>query len=356
MLQITNLQTKYVNQANLKVKTNQIIALIGDNGSGKSSLAKVICGYYKGYSGEINISPQGIGLLTQNPYLQFIGSTVFDELTYSLEQEGERRERIAEILTNCPFDLERKLSELSGGEAQQLLIYKEMMSSKKALVLDETLSNLDRSAKSKIVSQLKASGKAIILITNNLNDTNYASYVYKLENKQLKLTDNQLVESKLMENQNHVALEFDAYKFKYGLNIVTGASSSGKSRLINKLCFTIKKNISLIPQYPFEAVTELTAAHLLDSKWVAKLKLEKCNLEQNITKLSTGELVKVLIIEALESGNKVIVLDEAIEVLDQASQRIVLDVLEGNFETIIIVSHNEYLFNGRHANVVEVRV
>lgn len=354
MLRITNLTTSLFEDVNLSMDTNQIIAITGNNGSGKSTLAKVIAGYYQPISGSVNLIPEQIGLLTQNPYLQFIGNTVFDELTYSLEQVGADHQQIEMILNNCPFPLDKQLDELSGGEAQRLLIYKELHSNKQLLILDETLSNLDHHSKQDIIDQLSASGKSIILITNNLNDTKHADLIYKLEDKQLSVVADIYLEEQLIANHNPISIEYDGYQFRTGLNIVTGQSAGGKSTLITNLCFEINKDISLIPQYPFEIVTTLDGAHIFESQFASRVNLEQAKFTQNITELSTGELVKVLIVEAVLSGNQTLVLDETIEVLDFKSQTMVLDLITEVFETIIIVSHNKYLFNQRPVNIVEV--
>lgn len=354
MLQITNLTTSLLTDINLTAKAGQIVAITGDNGCGKSTLAKVISGYYQFERGTINLDPSEIGLLTQNPYLQFIGNTVFDELTYSLEQAGASAETIEQILDDCPFELTKNLEQLSGGEAQRLLIYKELQSPKQLLILDETLSNLDAGSKRAIIDDLKASSKAVILITNNLNDTRFADVVYRLLDGELKLSTSAFTEPELLPNLNPVAIEYQGYQFKTGLNIVTGASAGGKTTLITSLCFDQPRNISLIPQYPFEIVTTLDATHVSEVSVASKINLDPSKFEQNITELSTGELVKVLIVEAVLSGNKTLVLDEAIEVLDQASQQLVLDLISEVFETVIIVTHNRYLFNDRQVHIVEV--
>lgn len=354
MLKIDNLTTGLVNNLNLEMTPGEIVAITGDNGSGKSTLAKVIAGYYNCESGTINLKLNEIGLLTQNPFLQFIGNTVFDELTFSLEQEGASREQINTILGNSPFDLSKELSSLSGGQAQRLLIYKELFSDKKLLILDETLSNLDYSTKSKLVEDLRNSNKATMLITNNINDTELADRVYNLENGQLTLINHQIKQLEFTINSGETIYEYQGYKFKRGINLVTGDVAGGKSTLVTNFCFDTNSDISLIPQYPFEIVTTLDGSHLYESKYAKIINIEISKFTQNITELSTGELVKLLVIEAIESDNKTIVLDEAIEVLDKDSQFKVIKLLEEKFEVVIIVTHNKYLFNEFAVNIVEV--
>ncbi len=360
MLSVKNLSGRLFTNINLEVEENQIVAIIGDNGSGKSTLARTISGYYIADSGSVNLVNKQINLLTQNPYLQFVGNTVFDELTYSFEQQNVNHQVIEQALNNCPFDLSRNLTDLSGGEAQRLLIYKAICQDAKLIILDETLSNLDIDNKIKILAQLKQSNKAVILITNNLNDCQYADKVYKLENNQLIETDNYKFELSSLQNNQDIKFVYQGYEFRKGLNVVSGASSVGKTRLITNLCFDLNEQykINLIPQYPFEIITTKDGSHIDDSLVyehadLINLPIEK--LFQNIANLSTGELVKLLVLESIMFGSEVIVLDEAIEVLDVHSQKQVLDLLLKQFETIIIVSHNLYLFNDYEINQVEVK-
>ncbi len=355
MFKVTNLSTSKLSSVNFETKPGQITAIIGDNGSGKSTLAKVLAGYYKCDHGTISYKSHEIGLLTQNPYLQFIGNTVFDELTYSLEQENASSEYIQDVLNNAPFDLFKPLDNLSGGEAQRLLIYKELVGSKKLLILDETLSNLDTESKQVIIEKLISSNKCIIFITNNLNDIKYADQVLKLENNCLTSVNNKVIDEQITVNNAEVSFKYQSYSFLKGLNIISGDSASGKTTLINEICFDQMIEASLIPQYPFEMVTTLSGEHLCGTDYAHSIRVDDNLLRKFMTDLSTGELVKVLIIEAIEKCNKVIILDESIEVLDKQSQRDVLELLINKFETIIIVSHNLYLFNEYPINVVEVK-
>lgn len=355
MLIVKNLKAELFDDISFNVNQNQIIAIIGDNGSGKSTLAKTICGYYQSQSGSVTIDSSKIGLLTQNPYLQFIGNTVFDELTYSLEQNLAPTEIIKMVLASSPFPLDKPLIELSGGEAQRLLIYKELNTDKQVLILDETLSNLDNESKENVISELRQSDKAIIFITNNLNDIKFADAVYKLENKSFTQVEIDYIATKPIDNHQPVSFEHQGYEFRQGLNVIGGASASGKTTLINDICFNTELDISLIPQYPFEMVTTLNATHISYDQNCELLGITENMLEQNITDLSTGELVKVLVLEAISSSNKVLILDESIEVLDHESQTKIMNIILERFETVIIVSHNLYLFNDYNFNLVEVK-
>ncbi len=350
MLLVSNLHTNLFEDINLKVNAGEIVAIIGNNGCGKSTLAKTISGYYKPLQGEVNLASNQIGLITQNPFLQFVGSTVYDEITYSLEQEEVSRSEIDKILENCPLPLTLSLHKLTGNKAQQLLLYKQFVSSKKLIILDETLSNLSYEQKQEIMNTIKTSNKAIILITNNIIDTSFASIVYKLENKRLSKVDITINDPIYLENKNQIGFKYEKMTFKYGLNLLFG--NEDVEQLLVDIAHNSQQKVSLIPKFPFEAITQQNYKNSFDKQIAEQIQLKKIHFEQNATTLSTGELVKVLIVNAIKNESKIIIIDEVIEVIDNDTRNSVLQLILNNFETIIIASHNKYMFNNREVNEV----
>lgn len=360
MFIVNNLTSELFDNITFQVNPGEVIAIIGDNGIGKSSLAKVVAGYYQADELDTNINFQDVGLLTQNPYMQFIGNTVFDELTtYTLVQSRKTNDEIEQILSECPYKLDMQLDELSGGQAQHLLIFKELYSSKKLLILDETLSNLDNDLKYNVMEALKNSGKAVILITNNIIDTSLANKVYSLENKHLLEIEHCDIDTNILICNNPLSFEYKGYSFKEGINILQGKSGVGKSHLMSSIAFDEKySNASYIPQYPFEMISTTNARQMFDSipdESILKIiKLDKSKLDQKIVSLSTGELVKVLLLKSIcsECRCDLILVDEAIEVLDSKSQKAAIQLIEKHFKTAIIITHNPSIFAGVCVNEV----
>lgn len=359
MFIVNNLTSELFDNITFQVNPGEVIAIIGDNGIGKSSLAKVVAGYYQADELDTNINFQDVGLLTQNPYMQFIGNTVFDELTYTLVQSRKTNDEIEQILSECPYKLDMQLDELSGGQAQHLLIFKELYSSKKLLILDETLSNLDNDLKNNVMETLKNSGKAIILITNNIIDTRLANKVYSLGNKQLLEIEPSNIDTNVLVNNNPLSFEYKDYSFREGINILQGKSGIGKSHLMSSIAFDEKySNASYIPQYPFEMISTTNARQMFDSipdeSILETIKLDKSKLDQKIVSLSTGELVKVLLLKSIcrEGTSDLILVDEAIEVLDSGSQKAAIQLIEKYFKTAIIITHNPSIFAGVCVNEV----
>jgi len=161
---------------------------MGANGSGKSTAALCMNGTLVPDRGEVRIDGMStkdrsklldircrVGLVFQDPNLQFISMTVERELAFGLENlgvpRGEMHARVQEQLR--VFDLKRHKnrvpSSLSGGEKQRLAIAAVMILQPKYLILDETTSLLSPASRQdilKVARELPAlHGNGVILIT-----------------------------------------------------------------------------------------------------------------------------------------------------------------------------------------------
>lgn len=108
----------------LTVKQGEFLALLGSNGTGKTTSLKLLQGLLKPDRGTIQLTGT-VGLLPQNPQALFIGKTVWEDLqeiftTSSLSQE-EQRVRLQQVISLCRLShlLQRHPYDLSGGEQQR---------------------------------------------------------------------------------------------------------------------------------------------------------------------------------------------------------------------------------------------
>ncbi len=365
---------------NLFYKKEQIIGIVGENGSGKTTFAKYISGFLIKDNEEDKINTD-IALLLQNPYQQFVGRTLFDELTFLLEQEQIKENKIKEILDLYEYDLNKKLIELSGGQAQEVLINNFLISKKKYLICDENFSNLDEEKKEFIFNKIRNSNKKIILITNNIYDLHFCDKVYELKENFLNLKNIEIKKESFLKNNLEDVLFLKNIKnfkiknpqnltFKYGINLLVGKSGIGKSTIFEILCNFQKYNGDIInplkgtfilSQYPNEQITTTKVKEefvqneeLLNM--FDKFELNKDILDKDIVDLSTGELTQVLMIKALLGKDELILLDESFEVLDFNKQQIILNLLkEIDNRVIICITHNKRIFNDVKVNFVEVK-
>ena len=163
-------QGNFKSNIDFNLSDARIIAITGLSGSGKSTIAKVICGLIKPNNGlikinnkilyssekKINVAPhlRKIGMIFQEPRL-FSHMTVKNNLLYGQRRNSkfdiEKFEKIIEIL-GIKNILNRSTYNLSGGEAQRVSIGRALLSEPKILILDEPLTGLDTPRQSKIMS------------------------------------------------------------------------------------------------------------------------------------------------------------------------------------------------------------
>ncbi len=379
MLELKNFKIPNVQIEYLKFEPGTISAIYGENGCGKTTFAKYLAGYYHDYEGSImykgnkqkQINPD-IALLLQNPYHQFVGQTVFDEVTYYLEQLNFSAEMISQKLTKLSFAPNQLLKELSGGMAQQLLIETFLLGTKTTFICDETFSNLDLQQKKAIIKSLKAEKKTVIYITNNYYDLQIADFVYELKDKRLTAKNLEFKNQRQLSNQQPVILELrnneEYLQFRSGFNILTGQSGCGKTTLVEQMIGLQKStlkisnrqlNYSYVSQYPFSQIITLNAQQLYKNseqanKLLREFKLPKAILKQEIVTLSTGELTQLMIIKALIDPTEIVILDESLEVLDYQKQKLVLDICAKSEKSFIFITHNRLIYQEYAINEVNL--
>lgn len=198
MIEIENLNYNYktgnfsISDINLKIENNEFICIIGKNGSGKSTFAKLLAGLTKFKNGNIFVNNidlknkknfleirKNIGIVFQNPENQIIFDKVYDDISFSLKNLGipysEFDFRIDEALKKVNM-LEYKNSsttELSLGQKQKIAIASSLAINPSILILDEPTTMLDPMSKNSIyevLKSLKSSGITIIFVTNFIDE------------------------------------------------------------------------------------------------------------------------------------------------------------------------------------------
>ena len=208
LLKTTDLKLNYgpisaLKGVDISVAEGQIVAILGANGAGKTSLLKTISGLLKPASGEITFNGVSIGGkpahkvaaqgIMQSPEGRFVlvGLTVEENLrvgAYNIKDKEELSRNFERVYTLFPRLKERakqQSSTLSGGEQQMLAIGRALMGSPKLLILDEPslgLAPLLIKDIFKTLVKIKEEGTTILIVEQNaLATLKIADYAYVLE-------------------------------------------------------------------------------------------------------------------------------------------------------------------------------
>ena len=181
-----------VNNATFSIPAGSYTTMIGHNGSGKSTIAKLLLGLLEKKSGSIKIDglelteenlPEirtHIGIVFQNPDNQFIGSTVRDDIAFGLENHCVPQnemdgiiEMFAERVGMTQF-LESEPTKLSGGQKQRVAIAAVLAMRHDIIVFDEATSMLDPTGKrdiNNLINELHRDRKlTVISITHDIEE------------------------------------------------------------------------------------------------------------------------------------------------------------------------------------------
>lgn len=162
------------------------IGIIGANGSGKSTFARLLNGLILPSEGEVLVGERDtrraakdirrdVGFVFQNPDNQIVYPTVGEDLAFGLKNRGivgaEAAARIEAVLARYELSgfRDRLVHELSGGERQLVAIAGVMVMRPKLIVFDEPTTLLDLRNKRRVMAAIEAADEAAILVTHDLD-------------------------------------------------------------------------------------------------------------------------------------------------------------------------------------------
>lgn len=152
----------------LNVPKGKLFAIVGGNGTGKSTTLKAICNVVKPYRGKVRVNGR-CSMLPQDPASLFVKETVKDEL-FEMTRDIERIESVAKtcdiahLFESHPFDI-------SGGEQQRVALAKVLLCEPEIILLDEPTKGLDNFFKIKfadILRQLTSTGVTIVMVSHDV--------------------------------------------------------------------------------------------------------------------------------------------------------------------------------------------
>ncbi len=203
-------QTHAVKNVSFSIEKGSYTTIIGHNGSGKSTIAKLMIGLLEKNSGEIIVDGlpltlenlqeirNKVGIVFQNPDNQFIGSTVRDDIAFGLENHCVEPEKMDEIINefakkvNMVEFLDSEPTKLSGGQKQRVAIAGVLAMAPEIMIFDESTSMLDPQGKNEInevIRELHAKTKmTLVSITHDIEEVTKSDFVIVMNNGQIVMS------------------------------------------------------------------------------------------------------------------------------------------------------------------------
>ena len=204
-----NAKEDILTDINLKIHSGEKLALIGLNGAGKTTMVKLICGFYEPTAGEILVNGRPKRSYSQDEYLSKISALFQDSFLFPLSLDenltgssevAEGDEQLKAALSYSGFapiyercrdggktmlvrEVNADATDFSGGEKQKLLFARALYKQSKLLILDEPTAALDPIAENKLYQNFgKAAGNnTVIFISHRLSSTRFCDRIILLE-------------------------------------------------------------------------------------------------------------------------------------------------------------------------------
>ncbi len=268
LIEVNNLVFSYDKKVNVIdgvsfcVESGKYISIIGHNGSGKSTFAKLLIGLLEPKSGEIkafgldmnrqNIQEirRKIGIVFQNPDNQFVATTVRDDIAFGLENRCVPQKDMDAIIhefaakVNMEKYLDKEPENLSGGQKQRVAIAGILALSPEVIIFDEATSMLDPRGKREVRETIETMRKenpnlSILSITHDLEEAFMSDEIIVLQEGKMiahEKPENLLEKPEIFERvgldlpfKNKLVKELETQGIKVD-------SKESLERIVEKLC------------------------------------------------------------------------------------------------------------------------
>ena len=253
---------KAVRGISLKIEEGSFVAMVGHNGSGKSTIAKLLNGLLVPDYGKVRVFGmdtqdkehifdvrKSVGMVFQNPDNQMVASIIEDDIAFGPENLGIEREEIVKRV-DWALDkvhmLEHKKGtpfKLSGGQKQRLAIAGIIAMKPKVIVFDESTAMLDPQGRKEVMEvahELNKEGMTVICITHYMEEALGVDRLIVLNDGKIALDGNPKEVfsqyEKIKENKIHVPLATKIAISLDDIGVKVGKDIMEKDELVDKLC------------------------------------------------------------------------------------------------------------------------
>ncbi|EAF8829173.1 energy-coupling factor ABC transporter ATP-binding protein [Listeria monocytogenes] len=193
-----------VKDVSISAQKGEWVALVGHNGSGKSTIAKLLNGLLFPENGLIKIGHfvlsekniwdirRQVGMVFQNPDNQFVGATVQDDVAFGLENHGVPHDTMVERVESALNEVGMQSyalhepARLSGGQKQRVAIAGVLALQPDVIILDEATSMLDPRGRAEVMETIRIMREqediTVISITHDLDEVLFADRVIVMNN------------------------------------------------------------------------------------------------------------------------------------------------------------------------------
>ncbi len=176
------------NNLNLNIHRNDLIALVGKNGVGKTTLMKIIMGNQELDNGELWSYPNlKISYFTQNFEIDF-SKTVEEEIMKVILKDEEKF-KIDMYCHNLNLNKKEKINNLSGGQKRRIFLIKSLIPDSDIILLDEPTNHLDLECIEWLENHLRELNKAMLCVSHDRTFlSNFTNKVFWLDRGDLKIS------------------------------------------------------------------------------------------------------------------------------------------------------------------------
>ncbi len=195
-------------QINVQIKKGETIGILGKTGSGKTTLAQIICRIFDITTGELSIAERDIknhNLYQLRKDIAYVPQDVFlfsdsikNNIAFGVEsatqeevEEAAKKASVYDNIMNFKDGFDSNIGErgisLSGGQKQRISLARAMMKNPKLLILDDCLSAVDTETEHRIIKSLKRwmKGRTSIIISHRVSSIQHADKIIVLENGEI---------------------------------------------------------------------------------------------------------------------------------------------------------------------------